>query len=130
MGLGIMIYTGNVYCEACGIAIRQKLTAEGKAPADVANEFSYESTDFPKGPYEELFSRRPCHCVECKQFLQNPLTEDGWEFVRAMVAENNAKGRISTAIIQWENFYLKEQKDEPEQPAPPVQPGPVHDGDG
>ena len=45
------IYAGEIYCEECGRAIREKLKTESKVPIFPDNPWSYESKDYPKGPY-------------------------------------------------------------------------------
>ena len=73
------IYRAELYCEECGSAIRTALTAAGKAPADAGNECSYDSDNYPKGPYENGGgeSDSPQQCAECGAYLHNPLTGDG-----------------------------------------------------
>jgi len=45
------IYDGRIFCEKCGRAIREKLKTESKAPIFPDNPWSYDSKDYPKGPY-------------------------------------------------------------------------------
>ncbi len=47
----VYIYSGKVFCEECGLAIKRNVTSTGDAPADPGNPWSYDSDDFPKGPY-------------------------------------------------------------------------------
>lgn len=46
------IFQAALLCEACGEHVRAQLTAAGKAPDDPDNENTYDSDDFPKGPYD------------------------------------------------------------------------------
>jgi len=41
-------YRADVWCDDCGRAICERLKAEGKAPADPSNEWSFDSDDYPK----------------------------------------------------------------------------------
>ena len=51
------IYAGKVFCEACGLAIRRRITETPMCwlvyprPSNPGNPWSYDSNDFPKGPY-------------------------------------------------------------------------------
>lgn len=47
-------------------------------------EIRYDSSEYPKGPYPDGGGEAdsPQHCGGCGLFLENPLTEDGWRYVR------------------------------------------------
>lgn len=79
------IYCADLYCEDCGRKIRDELIAAGKAPQNPADETSYDSDDFPKGPYPDGGGEADyfAHCgnPECSEFLANPLTSDGMKNV-------------------------------------------------
>lgn len=95
--MNIFIFAAECYCEECGNAIRQRIASEGKAPASPDNERSYDSDQFPKGPYEDGGGEAdsPQHCgsgpkclnaldiggtkVGC--WLGNPLTASGVHYV-------------------------------------------------
>jgi len=49
----VYVYAADLYCEDCGDAIREELTKQGEAPDDPDDESSYDSDDFPKGPYSD-----------------------------------------------------------------------------
>lgn len=105
------MFQASMLCEDCGKAKREELTAEGKAPADVDNESTYDSDDFPKGPYgingNEADS--PYHCDGCSLFLENDLTPEGLECVRAELEKQDAlvANGIFTGgrIDDWRDFY-------------------------
>jgi len=102
------MYQADLYCDDCGKAIREKLTREGKAPADPDNEHSYDSGKFPKGPYPDGGGEAdsPCHCANCSIFLENPLTHEGCEYVADLIVEHFASGRGSKEVIEeWIGFY-------------------------
>ncbi|MFN0317543.1 MAG: hypothetical protein ACKVQA_21165 [Burkholderiales bacterium] len=54
-----------------------------------------DSSEYPKGPYDEGGGEAdsPQHCGGCREFLENPLTPDGMEYVR------DAKN------AEWDAFY-------------------------
>jgi hypothetical protein len=126
----VYMYQAALYCEACGEAIRERLTAEGKAPSNPEDEHSFDSGDFPKGPYPEGGGEADCpqHCDACGLFLENALTADGLDYVREAILRTRAKreyrqqrdpsghlnliadrlahvGEGSVALDVWEPFY-------------------------
>lgn len=98
------IYKADIYCKKCGEDIREDLKAEGKVPAlmNLNDEFSFDSDDFPKGPYEANHDAAdyPQHCGNCGVFLENALTEDGIAYVREAIAKDTGK-----CIEEWREFY-------------------------
>ena len=48
-----------------------------------ANEYSWDSDAYPKGPYwsGDSYSDTPDHCGTCGLFLENPLTPDGYRYI-------------------------------------------------
>jgi hypothetical protein len=85
------VYRADLHCEDCARDIMARLPK----PADVDNEASFDSDDYPKGPYSEGDgeSDTPSHCGSCGLFLQNPLTDDGRQYV---MGANRA---------EWDAFY-------------------------
>lgn len=66
-----------------------------KLACDISDESSYDSDEWPKGPYPDGGGEAdtPQHCAGCHEFLENPLTSDGYEYVR----ENPRD--------EWDSFY-------------------------
>lgn len=106
--MNVYQYQAALYCEHCGEEIRQRLTAEGKAPANPDDECTYDSDDFPKGPYPDGGGEADCpqHCDSCHAFLENELTTQGQEYVTEAFLEYLTcfRGDEST-IAQWREFY-------------------------
>ena len=96
------IYKAALYCENCGEDIRESLTKAGFAPKDPEDEYSYDSDDFPKGPFSDGGGEAdyPCHCNRCGVFLKNPLTPDGYGYVRERLTENH-----TDVATKWADFY-------------------------
>lgn len=124
--MDVYVYAADLYCETCGEAIREEIDAAGKGPDDPSVEYSYDSDDYPKGPYPHGGgeSDSPRHCgsgPECAcpvilmdgrkvgAFLENPLTSDGVEYVREAVSEALGRGQrgkgTSVALEVWAPFY-------------------------
>lgn len=116
------IYNADIYCEECGRAIRKRIRKEGNAPKNPKDEYSYDSGEYPKGPYTDGGGEadHPQHCGsgdECLdaiygedangnpephygKFLENPLTTDGYEYVKESHRDNPSE------ITQlWMDFY-------------------------
>lgn len=88
------IYQADVLCDDCADDIKSKLAR----PKDMDR---YDSDEYPKGPYNADESDSPQHCGHCQEFLENPLTTDGIEYVRESIeqAPNNP------ACILWADYY-------------------------
>jgi hypothetical protein len=104
----VYMYAAALYCDDCGEAIRARLTAEGKAPADADDESSYDSDEFPKGPYSDGGGEADTaqHCDGCQAFLENALTGDGYADVKGRIEHALCAGEFdSIAVTEWLQFY-------------------------
>jgi hypothetical protein len=100
-------------CASCGEARRAAIAADGEAPADPADESSYDSDAYPKGPYPDGGGEAdtPQHCDACGTFLENPLTPDGLAYVREAIAEAMTATPFdpdAPALKIWREFYADE----------------------
>lgn len=122
------IYQADVWCYDDGEAIREKLRRSDKAPPDEDDERSFDSDDYPKGPYdgEREEADSPQHCAagadclnaevlhdgsEIGQWLENPLTEYGLKHLRGEVLNllRGTRIRGSAAVLEfWRNAYADE----------------------
>ena len=97
------IYQADIYCANCAHRIRMELNAErtrrGLKP--LPRNAECDSDDFPQGPYPNGGgeSDSPQHCGNCGGFLENPLTSDGYRYVRE---EADRKGRVWK---EWAEYY-------------------------
>lgn len=96
------VYQAALYCEPCGVAIRTELNVLWPTPDTPQDE--YDSDDYPKGPYADGGgeSDSPEHCDSCGAFLRNPLTSDGYAYVRELIAKDTRK---PTVLDDWKEFY-------------------------
>jgi len=98
------IYQADVWCDDCADAIRERIQADGKAPADPSDESTYDSDEYPKyAPDDE--SEFPWHCAagpNCLNAIKLPsgrkvgqlfssLTSEGYERVREAALEDNGE---------------------------------------
>ena len=77
------IYNADIYCEICANRIKKGLEKEGFNPLDFEDEKTFDSNEFPKGPFSDGGgeSDSPQHCGECHCPLNNDLTHDGVKYV-------------------------------------------------
>jgi hypothetical protein len=111
------IYCADIYCEDCGEKIREDIDREGLAPTDPDDEHTYDSEEYPKGPYAEGGGESDCpqHCgsgADCVNaielyngtkigaFLENPLTSDGLTYAR----ESYETEKTEVTEL-WRDFY-------------------------
>lgn len=97
------IYNADIYCEACGEAIRNEMANANHAPENWDDESSYDSGEFPKGPYPDGGGESDCpnHCGACGAFLENPLTTDGMNYVIESL-QTEPSGEL---VNQWAEYY-------------------------
>jgi len=112
----VYIYGAGSYCEQCGEAIRKLITRRGFAPKNPDDERSYDSGEFPKGPYPDGGGEAdyPQHCSAggdcinaigfsdgCKvgAWLENELTAEGVEYVREAIREGGGVAEL------WAEYY-------------------------
>lgn len=110
------VYNGDLWCEQCGEAIRHTLAGKGKAPASPDDETTYDSDDYPKGPYPNGGGEADCpkRCASgmvCANaytlssgqkigaHLGNALTADGVEYVRKAIGQGGAMAHL------WASLY-------------------------
>jgi hypothetical protein len=69
------IYQADLWCNSCGKAIRGQLRREGHAPVNPADDYSYDSDEFPKFVNDPGEADRPQHCGagdECLEAVELP----------------------------------------------------------
>jgi len=57
------VFQAETYCDSCGKAIQNDLIDSGMAPENYSDEYSYDSDDFPKGPFPNEETDSPDHCA-------------------------------------------------------------------
>lgn len=106
------IYCADVYCADCTSEILAQCRTDGSAAelesrgADLEDEHTYDSDEYPKyyDPETEE-SDSPQHCGDCGVFLQNPLTSDGDDYVRAAVVEAAEREVLTGPVAEWREYY-------------------------
>ena len=99
------VYQSALWCPDCIRDIKKRLKAKGKEPESPDDERTYDSDDYPKGPYSQGGGEAdtPNHCDGCKVFLENPLTSDGEAAVRA--AGRDPKNAKNPVVKEWKEYY-------------------------
>jgi hypothetical protein len=105
--MNVYVYRAALYCETCGLHLKDSLTLpEG---ADLANEATWDSDRYPKGPYQSDIAESeadcPQHCDHCDVFLENPLTLLGYDSVYQMVINALHAKSVSDNVIEYIGFY-------------------------
>lgn len=108
--MNVYMFQAALFCESCGEEHRNDLDAAGKTPCAPDNESSFDSDDYPKGAYSDGGGEADCpqHCDACGVFLENPLTSEGYDYVREAIEESRAQGKVDGAravITEWAAFY-------------------------
>ncbi len=108
------IYNADIFCDDCGEFIRCTIEAEGNAPADMGDEASYDSDEYPKHCDGSSESDCPEHCgggdtcfnaIEFADghkigvWLENDLTSYGEDYTIEAVREG---GDVSDL---WRDYY-------------------------
>ena len=99
-------YNADTYCDKCGEAICKTVRTEHPelVPEDYMDHGSYDSDDYPKS-YDAKWneSDSPDHCADCRAFLWNPLTEEGYRYVKSMLDKHGEK--LPSHASLWAQAY-------------------------
>jgi len=122
------IYMADVWCDDCGRAICKRLKREGKAPANPADEWSFDSDEYPKRAGDDEESDTPQHCAageHCVNAVTLPsggkvgllfgeLTRDGVEYVKEAIAESQEGLGSKEVVDLWRQHYADSGYDMPD----------------
>jgi hypothetical protein len=94
------MYQADLYCEECGEKIKADLKATCAVPENPSDEATFDSDDYPKGPFPDGGGESDCpqHCGGCGVFLENPLTSDGYNYVEEAIQEQIA---LNPVVAEW-----------------------------
>jgi hypothetical protein len=100
------IYCADIYCQQCGEQAKRALDGTGVKD-------NGDSNRYPQGPYPDGGGEAdtPQHCGDCLEFLENPLTGDGYNYVADRFDEYRERGRGSKPTLEvWAEFYNGENE--------------------
>jgi hypothetical protein len=91
------IYQAALWCAECGADMAHELERDG-------HKDSGDSDDFPQGPYMNGGGEADCpqHCECCGEHLENPLTQEGGEYVRKALADETGDRDV---LRTWRDYY-------------------------
>jgi hypothetical protein len=91
----VYIYKAELYCKLCGERIKRELGSQFDTG---------DSEDYPQGPYPNSGGEAdsPHHCGNCGEFLETPLTPDGYEYVRDVLESYITSDDV---LSQWYMYY-------------------------
>jgi len=94
------IYQADLYCASCTETIKKTL----QSPTNIDDENTFDSDDYPKGPYSDGGGESDCpqHCGQCNVFLENPLTDEGYEYVKQTLLKPIEDDSI---LATWFDYY-------------------------
>jgi hypothetical protein len=114
------IYNADVWCADCAESIKRRIQAEGNAPADPDDQYSYDSDEYPKDCDVSAEADSPQHCAagpDCINaitfddgpgigcWLENDLTTDGEDYVVEAVNEaRDGSGSVEVTDL-WQDYY-------------------------
>jgi hypothetical protein len=99
--MNVYSYNAALYCEWCGAGICDQLDDEG-----VEDDGDFET--YPQGPISDGGGESDCpnHCDGCHGFLENPLTTEGYAYVKEAISAHATTGRGNAKVIaEWKEFY-------------------------
>ena len=94
------IYQAALLCGECAIERRVELNPAVVKLADEEDD----SDAAPQGPYPNGGGEADCpaHCDFCGTHLENPLTADGYEYIRDMMRDPDSH---SDTVRTWQRYY-------------------------
>jgi hypothetical protein len=93
--MNVYVYQAALLCEPCGESAQHGL------------EPDEDSDRYPIGPIGQGGGEADCpqHCDRCFVFLRNPLTGDGYEYVRRAIAKGGGSRKWPEVVSEWAEFY-------------------------
>lgn len=98
------VFQAAMLCADCAQARIIRIEAMPVKPAG----YPSDSDAYPQGPYPQGGGEAdsPQHCDDCRKFLQNPLTGDGYAYVADLLRQHDSTGRGSEEVLkEWAEFY-------------------------
>lgn len=110
------VYQAALLCPDCAIQVKLSLREAGKVPDNPMDESTFDSGDYPKGPYTDGGGEAdsPCHCDHCHVFLENPLTSDGQEYVKEALASGEGDPEVLAAWRERYDWLIPDEEEDEE----------------
>jgi hypothetical protein len=91
----VFYFRGDVYCQPCGLQYVDECDRRGV-------EDNRDTDTYPQQALNNEEADTPQHCADCDEFLENPLTDEGRQYVTDKIRER--RGRKSILRL-WKEFY-------------------------
>ncbi len=108
------VFQAALHCETCAARLESANRHRLPPGANLDDESTYDSDQFPKGPYPNGGGEAdsPQHCDSCGEFLENTLTPDGDSWLRAEIVRKVTPP--GTRELSWsETAALADEVGEP-----------------
>lgn len=102
------IFQAELLCEDCGQAACRTI------PKPQDEILATDSDAYPQGPYPVEEADSPSHCGTCGLFLENPLTEDGEDYVKETVNRGDGNPEVLTEWREHYSYLFPPQDDDDE----------------
>lgn len=121
------IFQAALLCADCAKTKQTTLDRIAAEHGNVNHDYRDDSDKYPQGPYGNGGGEADCpqYCDHCAMFLENPLTQDGMDYVRTAVLDANigetnsdtawvdiadkADDACHPVLAEWIRFYLANQ---------------------
>lgn len=101
------VYQSDLYCAECASQITQ-----GRNALTWPQTMKDDSEYLPQGPYSDGGGEADCpqHCGACGGFLENPLTREGYAYVRDYLERGTGKPESydQAVLSTWRDFYASD----------------------
>ena len=98
----VWMYKAALWCDEC--MRLTKWMIEKPAGYNLHDEHTWDSDDYPKGPYESdgIHADSPDHCYNCGRFLESRLTTEGNNYVLEAVTSGHGDASV---LATWRDYY-------------------------
>ena len=106
-GIDTYAYNADLYCEDCGLSIKNDLDNNNIGVNKIDPINMEDSNYYPQyvGDSGGGESDSPQHCGNCSMFLENSLTSDGENYLKEMIEEGSHNGIQDLIHAEWKQHY-------------------------
>lgn len=99
--MNAFIYQAALHCPACIASVKAILDGSNQKPANVDDETTFDSDNYPKGPVADGGGESDSfqHCDSCGEFLGNSLTTDGISYTIGSISRYPESGAAEVLDI-------------------------------
>jgi len=101
-GIDTYAYNADLYCSTCANGVIQANLQDKLGYSDNGDSDCWPQYVGDSGGGE---ADSPQHCGNCSMFLENPLTSDGENYLKEMIAEGSTNGIQDLIHAEWKQYY-------------------------